>query len=645
MRDLDYLRLLAEKYPNKKKAAAEIINLSAILALPKGTEYFFSDVHGEYESFSYLMRSSSGVIRSKMNRAFGDKLNEKEKDRLTQLICYPEETLKEKARKEEITSKWTKETIEHLVLLALLVSSKYTRSKVQKKMEKEYRYVLNELLLTNEADLNKKEYHNQILNSIIEVGQGNDIIIALAHLIQSCTMDHLHLVGDIFDRGPRADKIMDELMKLENIDIQWGNHDMNWIGARKGNLTCIANVLHIATLYNSFDVLESGYGINLRPLSMYAEKIYKDDPCMRFYPHLLDTNVSDSVSPELAAKMCKVITIIMFKLEGQLIHRHPEYHLEKRTLLSDIDYTDMSITLKGKKYSLMDKNLPTVNPLSPLELNEDEKKLMFGLRYSFTHSEKLRRHIDFLFTHGAFYTVYNGNLLYHACVPMNTDGTFETVLTEKGPLKGKELFDYLDFECRDIYDSREENTEKLENLTDLYWYLWNGPKSPLFGKDQITTFERIFVDDRKLYHEDYNAYYSCSTKKETAMMILKEFGCDPLYGHIINGHVPVLVNKGESPVKAEGKLFKIDGGLSKSYHSKTGIAGYTLIYNSHNLSIAQHKNFVKGGDNTSKVRVVEKFPQRVYVKDTDKGKELELRISDLKELMLAFDTELIREKN
>lgn len=642
MRDLDYLKLLALSYPNREKASAEIINLRSILSLPKGTEYFFSDVHGEYEAFSYLMRSASGVIYEKMKRALPD-VPAKELKKLAQLVYYPEEQVKLFETQKEIPS-FYKSAIEDLVKVASFVSSKYSRSKVHKKMPSSYAYVLDELIHTNDTDLNKKKYHEQILDGILEVGQEKQILIALAHLIQSCALDRVHLVGDIFDRGPRADKIMDELMQYKDIDIEWGNHDMNWIGASMGNLTCIANVLHIATLYNSFDVLESGYSINLRALSMYAETLYKDDPCERFKPHLLDTNVSDSVDPKLAAKMCKVITVIMFKLEGALISRHPEYHLEQRHLFSKIDLKFGTVEIRGKTYPLTDRNLPTYDPKHPYELNPDERNLMENLRYSFTHSEKLKKHIAFLFAYGGMYRISNGNLLYHACVPMNPDGTFEEVSTDRGPLKGKELFDYLDFRCREIYETKEEDVQKKENLTDLFWYLWCGPKSSLFGKDQITTFERIFVEDPSLYHEDYNPYYALAEKKETAEKILKEFGLDAEKGHIVNGHVPVLVNKGESPVKAEGKLFKIDGGLAKSYRPKTGIAGYTLISNSHYYAIAEHKNFVKGGDNVSSVRIVERFKERVYIKDTDTGKEIEKKIQDLKELILAYKTELIREK-
>ncbi len=634
MRDLDYLKLLSKTFPNLKSAATEIINLSAIMELPKGTEFFLSDVHGEYESFSYLMRSCSGVVMMKMKKALGTSLTSIEYEKLADMIYYPEEKVNLFFAGSPSTDE-QKNTMENLIRVARLVSSKFTRSKVRKRMPKPFDYTMDELLNSNSDDLNTQTYHEAILNSIISLGFAKEYIQALAKLIQALCVDHLHIVGDIFDRGPRADKIMDELMTYPEIDIQWGNHDATWIGASQGNWTCIANVLHIATLYNSFDVLESGYGINLRPLSMYAEELYKDDLCTRFRPHLLDSNVSDSVSPDLAAKMCKVITIIMFKLEGQLIKRHPEFHLGTRLLLDGLDVEKKTIRLGDKTFSLLDQNLPTFDKDDIRKLNKEEENLMKTLQYSFTHSEKLKKHIDFLLKKGKIYTIYNGNLLYHACIPMKEDGSFFEVETEEGFLSGKNYLDYCERRIRHACKLPMDDPKK-EYETDFLWYMWCGPKSPLFGKDQITTFERTFLDDASLYHEDYNPYYEWSKKKECVEMILKEFSADVEHGHIINGHVPVLVNKGESPIKADGRLFKIDGGLAKSFHSKTGIAGYTLIINSHHIALAQHKNFIKGKTNLSKVKIVEKFKDRIFVKNTDKGKLLSLQIQDLKELIQAY---------
>lgn len=635
MRDLDYLKLLSKTFPNVKAATTEVINLSAINELPKGTEFFLSDVHGEYQSFSYLMRSCSGVIDMKMKKALGASLSDEEYKKLAWLIYYPEEQIPLLFSEKKDDVEYQKSVMENLVKIAKFVSSKYTRSKVRKRMPEAFSYTLDELINSNSEDLNTQIYHEAILNAVVNVGYASQYISALCKLIQALCVDHLHIVGDIFDRGPRADKILDELMTFPEIDIQWGNHDVTWIGASQGNMTCIANVLHIATLYNSFDVLESGYGINLRPLSMYAEKLYKDDPCLQFRPHLLDMNVSDSVSPDLAAKMCKVITIIMFKLEGQLIKRHPEYHLGTRLLLDGLDIEKGVINLNGKQFELKDKNLPTFYQDDIRKLTPEEEDLMKNLQYSFTHSEKLNKHIRFLLKKGNMYKVYNGNLLYHACVPMNENGDFLDVETIDGVYSGKNYMDYCEKKIRHAISLPLDDKNK-EFETDYLWYMWCGPKSPLFGKDQITTFERTFIDDSSLYHEDYNPYYEWSKKQEYVEKILREFSADEKKGHIINGHVPVLVNKGESPIKADGRLFKIDGGLAKSFHSKTGIAGYTLISNSHHIALVEHKNFKKGENDLSKVKIVEEFDERIYVKDTDKGKEIQSQIQDLKELIQAY---------
>ncbi len=644
MRNLDYLTLLSKSFPNREAASAEIINLSAIMDLPKGTEYFFSDIHGEYEAFSYLMRSSSGVIRAKIKRAFGDSLPEKDQLELAYLIYYPQEGLAKRKKEGKDDVNWQKKTIERLIVVAQHVSSKYTRSKVRKKMPKGYAYALDELIHTNETDLNKANYHAAILDAICAVNSGPAYITALCELIQSLTMDHLHIVGDIFDRGPRADKVMDELMAFPEVDFQWGNHDVTWMGAACGNLACICNVLHIATLYNSFDVLEDGYGINLRPLSMYAQELYGDDPCNRFKPHLLDENISDTVEPGLAAKMCKVITMIMFKVEGQLIRRHPEYNLNRRLLLNSLDLKKGTLTLKGKTYELLDKNWPTFQEDDPRALSEKEIELLENLRYSFVHSEKLQRHLSYIIEKGAMYKAYNGNLLFHGCIPMNEDGSFYVAHTPDGDYSGKALLDYFDRRVREIFHMDNDDPNKAIE-SDLFWYLWCGPKSPLFGKDQITTFERIFLDDKSLYRELYDPYFQLTEKKEVVEKVLIEFGLNPKKGHIINGHVPVLVNRGESPIKAEGKLFRIDGGLSKSYQSKTGIAGYTLIFNSHHLAIAEHSHFVKGEENPSNIQIVEVFPERLFVKDCDIGKRLAQEVSDLRELIAAYTSGAIKERH
>lgn len=645
MRDLDYLKLLAERFPTAKAAGAEIINLQAICGLPKGTEYFFSDLHGEYEAFIYLMRSSSGIVRAKIDETFGNLLSEEEQLALANLIYYPRDILGSPQHKAVETDEWMKITINRLISICKCVASKYTRSKVRKKMPEDYAYAIDELLHLDFNDLDKRVYHQEILNAIVEIGAGQNFIIALCELIRNLTIDSLHIIGDVFDRGPRADIIMEELMNFHDVDIQWGNHDADWIGAACGSPACIANVLRIATSYNSFDVLEDGYGINLRPLSMYAEEIYKDDPCDRFRPHLLDENVSDSVHPDLAAKMCKAISIIMFKEEGQLIRRHPEYELGSRIFLDKIDYKNGTVEIDGNTYPLLDRNFPSIDPADPYALTPREQQLMDVLVYSFTHSEKLQKHIRFFFTNGSMYKISNNNLLFHGCIPMNEDGSFLTLSTMEGNVSGKALMDYFNEAASDIYymDGIEYPKEK-GIAADLLWYMWCGPKSPLFGKDKITTFEHCFLEDPSLYVETYNAYYEYSKKEECVDQIFAEFGIDPERAHIVNGHVPVKTTKGESPIKANGKLFLIDGGLSKAYHSKTGIAGYTLIFNSRHLALAEHKDFHKGQENTPEIRIVEQMKERVRVRDTDTGAELARQISDLRELLQAYRNGDIRER-
>ncbi len=644
MKDLEYLRLLSKTFPNIRKAAAEVINLRAICGLPKGTEYFFSDLHGEYESFIHLLRSSSGIIRAKIEETFGDMLPEADQLSLANLIYYPRKVLAELHRKDGIDEEWQRITINKLIRICQVVSSKYTRSKVRKKMPIDYAYAIDELLHIDLSDENKRIYYQEIINAVITIDTGDEFIIALCELIQKLTIDSLHIIGDIFDRGPRADIIMEELMGHSEVDIEWGNHDVSWMGAAAGNTACIANVLRIATSYNSFDVLEDGYGINLRPLSMFAASVYSDDPCEAFRPHILDENVYDSVNPSLAAKMCKAITVIQFKLEGQLIRRHPEYGLEDRLLLDKIDFDRGTVRIGDREVPLKDTGLPTVDPASPYTLTPQEEELMNTLRLSFMHSQILKRHIRFLYSHGSIYRVCNGNLLYHGCIPMEEDGSFQTMMLDGKTYGGRALMDILNQKIIDAYylDGRDFPEEKAAAL-DLMWYLWCGPKSPVFGKDKITTFEQRFTDEKELCRENYNAYYRFSREEKTVDRILTEFGLTPEDSHIINGHVPVKTIRGESPVKADGKLYIIDGGLSKAYQEKTGIAGYTLIYNSHHLALAEHRPYVPGEENTPKIRVVEQMKKRKKVKDTDRGKELLSEIEALEDLIEAYRKGLLRE--
>lgn len=644
MRDLDYLRLLSHEFPNANSCAAEIINLSAILELPKGTEYFFSDIHGEYKSFIHFLRSASGVIRAKISDLFGNMLPESEQLVLANLIYYPHQILADKRKNGELSDEWYRITIHRLIAICKEASSKYTRSKVRKKLPKYFDYAIDELLHINAMEENKKLYYQEIINAVTNAKVADDFIIALSELIQTLLVDNLHIIGDIFDRGPRADYVMDELAAFHDVDIQWGNHDVSWMGAAAGNMACIATVLRIATSYNSFDVLEDGYGINLRPLSMFAAEVYKEDNCDVFRPHLLYHNKFDAVEEDLTARMCKAITIIEMKLEGQLIKRHPEYEMNDRLLLDKIDYQNGTICIDGKSYPLRDCYMPTVNPEDPYSLTPEEESLMETLRYSFLHSSRLHKHIRFLYSHGSMYKICNNNLLFHGCIPMNEEGEFIKWNTPNGSYSGKKLMDYLEKQIVDAYFlDKEQDSAKKQEALDLMWYLWAGPKSPLFGKDKMATFENIFIGDKELSKENYNPYYEFSKEAAYCDKIFEEFQMNPKRAHIINGHVPVKVASGERPVKANGKLYVIDGGLSKAYHSKTGIAGYTLIFNSHHLALAEHKEYVQDGENTPEIQVTEVMKNRLLVRDTDVGAELKKQINDLVELLECYKVGLIKE--
>lgn len=643
MRDLAYLKLMAREYPTIKAASSEIINLTAIQGLPKGTEYFFSDLHGEFEAFVHLLKSASGIIREKITATFGHIIPEREEVELANLIYYPDRVMNRMGMEGLATDDWQRVTIYRLVQICKEVSSKYTRSKVRKKMPPEFAYVIDELLHVDYNDDNKRIYYSEIIRSIIDIQTGDKFIIALCELIQNLTIDNLHIIGDIFDRGPRADVIMDELMQFHDVDIQWGNHDISWMGAATGNLACICNVLRIAISYNSFDVLEDGYGINLRPLSMFAAKVYRDDNCERFIPQILDQNIYDAVDPGLAAKMHKAIAVIQFKVEGQIIKRHPNYEMDERILLEHVDFEHGTVTVEGKVHAMADMSFPTIDPKNPLALTKEEEELLHTLLLSFRHSGLLHKHIKFLYSHGGMYKCYNSNLLYHGCIPMKKDGSFDEMVFDGKPYAGRDLMDYLDRQIQNAYFLAEESPEK-ESARDFMWYLWCGAKSPVYGKDKMTTFEHYFIEDKATHKEIMNPYYQLSVKEEYCDKILEEFGLPKQGSHIINGHVPVKIKEGESPVKAGGKLFIIDGGLSKAYQSKTGIAGYTLIYNSTHLALAEHKPFDPDRENTPRVSIVETMKKRVMVADTDKGKELAGRISDLKELVLAYREGIIKEK-
>ena len=643
MRDIDYLKLLSRESPTVRSACSEIINLRAIMGLPKGTEYFFSDLHGEYEAFIHLLKSSSGIIREKIRETFGYVIPEESQMEIANLIYYPERVLNKMNLEGHNTEDWQKVTIYRLVRICKEVSSKYSRSKVRKKMPQEFAYAIDELLHVDYNDENKKIYYSEIIQTILDVQIADQFIIALCELIQNLTIDNLHIIGDIFDRGPRADIIMNALMQFHDVDIQWGNHDISWMGAATGNLACICVVLRIAISYNSFDVLEDGYGINLRPLSMFAANVYRDDPCERFQPKILDENIYDAVDPGLAAKMHKAIAVIQFKVQEQIIKRHSDYQMQDRLLLENVDFSKGTVKIDGKEYAMLDMNFPTIDPKNPLALTREEEELLHNLALSFKHSELLHRHIKFLYSHGSMYKCYNSNLLYHGCIPMKADGSFEEMVIDGKAYSGKALLDYIDQRVQKAYFLPEDDPEK-EKCRDFMWYLWCGAKSPVFGKDKMTTFENYFVAEKETHKEKMNPYYSLSQQVEYCDKILTEFGLPTQGSHIINGHVPVKIKDGETPVKADGKLYVIDGGLSKAYQSKTGIAGYTLIYNSHHLALAEHKPFDPDKENTPRVSIVENMPRRIMVGDTDKGAELSSRIEDLRELVNAYREGILKER-
>jgi len=638
-----YLLALSETYPNIRSAAAEVITLNAKRSLPKATEYFFSDIHGEHESFLYMLRSASGMIKFKIDEVFSMSVSQTDREELAQLIYYPEKYIKSLAKNGKLNDEWRWLTIYRMILVCKAVSAKYTRLAVRKKMPESFGYVLNELLNVTD-DINKDFYYEEIIRTVIDTGIADDFITELAFLIRSLTVGRLHIIGDVFDRGPRADKIMNELTKQKHIDFQWGNHDVSWMGAVSGNLALIANVIRIALGYNSLDVLEDGYGLNLRPLSVFAAETYEDDDCSLFMPKTLDDVKYDVIDKSLTAKMHKAITVIQLKLEGAIIRRHPEYGMEGRDLINKIDFESGCVNLGENTYRLLDTNFPTVDPSDPTKLTASEEELMKVLKNSFSHSRLLNEHIRFMFTRGSMYKVCNGNVLYHGCIPMNSDGVFREVYTPDGYASGKELLDKIDRVIRRAYFESSDSDTKIE-ATDYVWYLWGGKDSPLFGKDKMAYFERTFIGSNiPESKETYAPYYTLSHNVEICEKILSEFGLDREKGHIVNGHVPVNQKEGESPVKANGRLFVIDGGISKAYRVKTGIAGYTLIYDSHSLQLAEHKSSDDGVYKTPDIRIVEKLSRRFNVSDTDQGAELYEKAEDLKKLIKAYRSGEINEK-
>lgn len=649
--DLRYLQLLSHSFPTIADASTEIINLEAILNLPKGTEHFLTDLHGEYEAFQHVLKNASGAVKRKVNEIFGHTLRESEKKELCTLIYYPEEKLQLIKEKEKDLDDWYLITLNQLVKVCQNVSSKYTRSKVRKALPKDFSYIIQELLHESTIDPNKHAYINVIISTIISTKRSDDFIIAMCNLIQRLTIDSLHIVGDIYDRGPGAHIIMDTLCDYHNFDIQWGNHDLLWMGAASGNDACMANVIRMSMRYANLATLEDGYGINLLPLATFAMDIYGDDPCEIFAPKL---NFSDSRYNEktlrLITQMHKAITIIQLKLEAAIIDRRPDLGMQGRKLLHLIDFERGVFQYEGQEYALLDTNFPTIDPADPYRLTDEEHDLMEKLHASFMNSEKLKKHMRCLFTYGGMYLVCNSNLLYHASVPLNADGSFKHVKINGKEYWGEKLLKKVDQLVRTAYFGEEGSEEKSFAL-DYMWYLWCGPDAPSFDKDKMATFERYFVADKSLHKETKGYYYTLRNEVEVCNDILREFGIDPeAHAHIINGHVPVKTIKGEQPIKAEGKLLVIDGGFSKAYQPETGIAGYTLVYHSHGLQLVQHEPFQsrqkaieEGLDIKSTTFLVEFNSQRMMVKDTDKGRELRTQIEDLKKLLVAYRTGLIKE--
>lgn len=636
-----YLTLLSQKFPTIDSVISEIVNLSAIRSLPKGTEYFFSDIHGEYEAFLHMLKSASGMIKIKIDKTFGKTVSSAEREALAHLIYYPHKEIKKLEGQGKLSDEWRKLTIYRLILVCEAVSAKYTRSRVRKRTPKDLVYILDELLNVTD-DVVKEYYYDEIISTILDTGFADRFICSICELIQSLAIDNLHIIGDIYDRGPRADIIVDELMKIHHVDIQWGNHDISWMGAASGNWALIANVIRISMRYNNFDVLEDGYGLNLRALAVFATETYKNDNCGLFSPQTLDDNIYDPVDTGLVAKMHKAITIIQLKLESQLIKRHPEWDMGDRDIFSRVDFEKGMVELGGRKYELLDKSFPTVCRNDPSVLTNEEIELMTVLDNSFMHSERLNSHMRFLYSKGSMYKTINGNLLFHGCIPFDDNGQLQSVNIAGKQYSGKAMLDKLDEIANKAY-FMQAGVQK-DYAADYMWYLWCGPCSPLYGKDKMAFFERYFIDDKELQRENYNDYYCFSEQSEVCGRILEMFGLDPERGHIINGHVPVKIKNGESPVRANGRLFVIDGGISKAYQKATGIAGYTLIYDSHSMNLAEHKPFIAGeSEHTPEIHLVEKLDRRANISDIDKGIELSEQINDLHELLTAYRSGEIRE--
>jgi len=651
-RDMHYLQLLSTSFPTIASAATEIINLEAILNLPKGTEHFLADLHGESQAFKHVLKNASGNIRRKVSELFKGDIREAERRELCTLIYYPEEKLELIKAAEEDIDDWYHITIHRLVAVCRDVSSKYSRSKVRKSLPEEFAYIIEELLHERTDDINKAAYVSVIVDTIISTGRADDFIVALCNVIQRLAIDQLHILGDIYDRGPGAHIIMDTLRQYHSWDIQWGNHDMLWMGAAAGNNACICNVLRLSLRYANLTTLEEGYGINLVPLATFAMDVYGDDPCEEFMPRLLKGNQLDEKTLRLTAQMHKAISVIQFKKEAQIFHRRPEWQMEDRCLLEHIDYQRGVCTIDGKEYPMTSCHFPTIDPKHPNELTGEEYQLMEKLHHSFRVCEKLQKHIKMLLSHGCMYSIFNQNLLFHASCPLNADGSLKQVELYNGEhYSGHELMHNIGMLVRAAFESDTEKELRLF-ARDYFLYLWCGKDSPLFDKSKMATFERYFLKDKETYKEDKGYYFQLRDNEEVCDRILDAFGVRGPNRHIINGHVPVHAGAGENPIKANGRLMVIDGGFSEAYHKETGIAGYTLVYHSRGFQLVQHEPFMsahdaiqRGIDIKSTTQLVELSAHRMLVADTDKGADLRSQIADLRELLYAYRHGILKEKN
>lgn len=650
--DRRLLELLALSFPNIQAASTEIINLEAILNLPKGTEHFVADLHGEYEAFRHILRNASGNIKRKVNELFGTSMRESELRELCSLIYYPEQKLQIIRTSEPELTDFYNVTLHKLIRVCQSVSSKYTRSKVRKSLPHEFAYIIEELLHESPDDDDKHGYFSRIIETIISTGQADAFVIALCNVIHRLSIDHLHILGDIFDRGPGADKIMDLLCDYRRFDIQWGNHDALWMGAAAGNVCCMANVLRLSLRYGNMATLEDGYGINLVPLATFAMEHYQADSCERFQPSLSEESELEmsEKSKSLIAKMHKAICIIQFKLEAAMAQKHPEWGLTNRDLLSKIDFVKGVVTLDGKEYSLLDTDFPTIDPSNPTALTDEEQELVEKLRHSFSVSDKLMRHVECLLSNGSMYGIFNSNLLFHASLPLNADGSLREVEIKGESYKGKALLRKIGSMIRDAFNDDTPDADR-DFFRDYFWYLWCGPDSPLFDKSKMATFERYFIADKETHHEEKGYYFKLRNEEAICDMILDAFDVVGEHRHIINGHVPVRAAKGESPIRAGGKMMVIDGGFSRAYHDTTGIAGYTLVYHSRGFQLVQHEPFTSaeeavesGRDIVSQTQIVELSSKRMRVRDTDKGREIEAQIDELTELLYAFRHGIVKER-